>query len=54
MKKKEGAVLHEKLFVAVNKVLRENNSCLTNKIEKVIKKSIRKIVKKTDKRKENI
>jgi hypothetical protein len=41
--------LKEKLVIAVNKVLHANKSELTNKIEKVVNKSIEKIVKKTDK-----
>ena len=41
--------LDEKLRAAVQKVLLEYKTELTDKIEKVINNSIRKIVKKTDK-----
>ncbi len=49
MKKKEIKPLKEKLLEAVNKVLTDNKSNLTNKIEKLVKKSIKRIVKKSDK-----
>lgn len=41
--------LKEKLTAAVNKILQDNKSELTNKIEKVVNRSIKKIVRKTDK-----
>jgi hypothetical protein len=41
--------LREKLMLAVHKVLKDNKSELTDKIQKVVNKSIKKIVKKTDK-----
>ena len=41
--------LKVKLIAAVNKVLKDNKSELTDKIQKVIDKSIKKIVKRTDK-----
>ena len=41
--------LREKLVLAVHKVLKDNKSELTDKIQKVVNKSIKKIVKKTDK-----
>lgn len=41
--------LKEKLLVAVNRVLKTNKLDVTNKVEKVVKKSIKRIVKKTDK-----
>jgi len=49
MKKKKIEPLKEKLLKAVNRVLEDNKYDLTNKIEKVVKKSIKRIVKKTDK-----
>lgn len=45
----EKKTLKEKLITAVNKVLQANKSDLTNKIEKVVNKSMKKIVKSTDK-----
>lgn len=50
MKRKEGKALKEKLIVAVKKTLKENDAVLTDKIEKVIKKSIKQIVKKSSKK----
>jgi hypothetical protein len=47
MKKKEGKVLKAKLIAAVKKVLKENNSLLTVKIEKVVNRSVKKIIKKS-------
>jgi len=41
--------LKDKLIVVVHKVLKENKSELTDKIQKEINKSIKKIEKKTDK-----
>ena len=53
MKKIEKTVpakpLKDKLIAAVHKVLIENKSVLTDKIQKVINKSIKKITKKTGK-----
>jgi hypothetical protein len=43
MKKKEGKVLKEKLIAAVKKTLKENDALLTNKIEKTVKKAIKKL-----------
>jgi hypothetical protein len=40
--------LKDKLIAAVHKVLNENKAELTFKIEKLVKKSIKRIVKKTD------
>ena len=51
MKKTEIKSLKEKLLVAIKKVLKNNKSDLTNKIEKIVKKSIKNIVKKTGKKK---
>ena len=51
MKKKEKKVLKEKLLTAIKRVLKTNNASLTNKIEKILKKSIKKIADKTDIRK---
>lgn len=45
----EKKTLKEKLTAAVNKILQDNKSELTNKIEKVVNRSIKKIVRKTDK-----
>jgi hypothetical protein len=41
--------LKEKLFSAVHKVLKDNKAEMTDKIQKIINKSIEKIVKRTDK-----
>jgi hypothetical protein len=48
MKKSEVKPLKEKLMDAVNKVLLDNKAELTNKIDKVVRKSVKKIVKKTE------
>jgi hypothetical protein len=45
MKKKEGKVLKEKLLLAVKKILKDNNAVLTGKIEKLVNKAVKKIVK---------
>lgn len=50
MKKKEGKALKQKLIVAVKKTLKDNDAVLTDKIEKVVKKSIKQIVKKSSKK----
>jgi hypothetical protein len=47
MSKKERKVFKEKLIAAVKKILKANNTQLTAKIEKVVKKSVRQIVKKS-------
>ena len=47
MSKKERKVFQEKLIAAVKKILKANNTQLTAKIEKVVKKSVRQIVKKS-------
>lgn len=49
MGKKKIKLLKEKLLAAVNKVLKDNKTELTNKIESVVMKSINRIVKKSDK-----
>jgi len=41
--------LKEKLMTAVHKILKDNKSEMTNKIQKVVNKSIKKIVKKANK-----
>jgi ElaB/YqjD/DUF883 family membrane-anchored ribosome-binding protein len=41
--------LTDKLMAAVHKVLKANKSELTDKMQKVVNKSIKKIVKNTDK-----
>jgi hypothetical protein len=48
MEKKETKPLKEQLLETINKVLKDNKTNFTTKIEKVVKKSIRRIVKKTD------
>jgi hypothetical protein len=47
-KKIEVKPLKEKLMDAVNKVLQDNKAELTNKIDKVVRKSVKKIAKKTE------
>lgn len=49
MQKKDKTSLHEKLWEAVKSVFKEHKSELTPKMEKSVKKPIRKIVKRTDK-----
>lgn len=51
MKKKTNKALKAKLVLAIKKVLKENESKLSVEIEKAIKKSIKRIVKKTDNKK---
>ena len=45
MKKKEGKELQQKLLLAVKKILKDNNALLTEKIERLVHKSVKKIVK---------
>ena len=52
MKKKERKVLKGKLLTAIKKVLKDNQDELKSKTEKAIKKSIKQIAWKTDKKKE--
>ena len=54
MKKKERKVLRAKLLTAINKVLKDNKDVLKNKTVRAIKKSIKQIVQKTDKKKKII
>ncbi len=49
MKKNERKELKEKLLTAIKKVIHDNKADLTNKAEKAFKKSIKQIVKKTNK-----
>ena len=49
MLKKETKSLKQKLFDAMNKVLKNNKTIITNKIGKVLQKAIKQIVKKSDK-----
>ncbi len=42
--------LKSKLIAAVHKVLKDNKAELTDKIQNVVNKSIKRIVKKTDKK----
>ena len=51
MKKTEKKVLRGKLLTAVSKVLRDNKDDIKKKTLKAINKSIKQIVKKTDKKK---
>lgn len=51
MKKKERKVLKGKLLTAIKKVLKDNKDELKNKTAKAIKKSIKRIALKTDKKK---
>jgi len=50
MKKKERKSLLEKLVVAVTKVVKDNNTRLTDKVENMIGKPIRQIIKKENKK----
>ncbi len=45
MKKKERKTLSGKLLVAINLVLKDNNAEQTNKIEKSVVKSVKRITK---------
>ncbi len=54
MKKKDRKVLKKKLLTAINKVLKDNKDVLKNKTVRAIKKSIKQIVQKTDKKKKII
>ena len=49
MKKKIATSLKTKLFEAIKKALKENKLVFTTKIEKIVSKSIKQIVKRTDK-----
>lgn len=51
MKKKAMKALREKLLVAIKKVVKDNKAYLSNKGEKNLKESIKRIVKKTNKEK---
>ncbi|MDI9340991.1 MAG: hypothetical protein QM534_10525 [Sediminibacterium sp.] len=48
MEKKSKKPLKEKLFVAINKVLKGDKTGVTKKTDKVVKKSIKRIVKKAN------
>ena len=48
MKNKTRKALRTKLLAEIEAVIKRNKVNLSNKIEKVLKKSIRKIVKKVD------
>lgn len=54
MKKNERKVLKVKLLTAINKVLKDNKDDLKNKTKIAIKKSIKQIVKNTDKKKKSV
>jgi len=47
MTKKERKAFKEKLITAVKKILKANETVLTAKIEKFVKKSVQRIVKKS-------
>lgn len=47
MTKKERKAFEEKLITAVKKILKANETVLTAKIEKFVKKSVQRIVKKS-------
>ena len=49
MEKKKLKPLKEKLLESVNKVLKDNKSEFTDKIQKTVNKFVKRIVKKTDK-----
>ena len=53
MKKKEKKVMKAKLFTAIKQVLKVNNAFLSDKAEATLKKSIKQIVKKTDKKRKD-
>lgn len=48
MKKEQSKALKGKLLAAINKVLRASKADLTDKTQKVVTKSIKRIVQKTD------
>jgi len=50
MKKKKRKAFKEKIIIAVKKILKDNDTVLTDKIEKVVKKSIKQIVNKSSKK----
>ena len=52
MKKSEQKAMKKKLLVSFKKLLQANKAELTNKIEKTLKKSIKKIVKSNNKKKQ--
>jgi hypothetical protein len=53
MEKKKLIPLKTKLLTAVNKVLKDNKAVLTKNMNKVVRKSVKRIVKKTDKQFKN-
>ena len=50
MKKKKRKAFKEKIIIAVKKTLKDNDTVLTDKIEKVVKKSIKQIINKSSKK----
>ena len=54
MKHKKRKALRIKLLTEIKSVIKQNKIGMSNKIEKAIKKSIRKLVKKTDIKKTNV
>ncbi len=50
MKKNEAKAIKHKLIVAVEKVLTDNNTDLIIKIEKDVKKSMKEVSKKSNKK----
>jgi ABC-type transport system involved in Fe-S cluster assembly fused permease/ATPase subunit len=51
MKKNERKAIQQKLFAAFITILEKNDASLTHKTEKAIKKTLKKIAKKTEKEK---
>jgi predicted transcriptional regulator len=51
MKKQERKALKNKIMTSIKKVLKDNKTELTSKIEKAVKNSIKKLVKNSGKEK---
>ena len=51
MEKQERKKLKEKILTGIKKVLKNNNTELTNKIEKAVSKAVKQSVKGTNKKK---
>jgi hypothetical protein len=54
MKNKDKKLLRTKLLTSIKKVIKDNNANLSKRVEKDLKKSVRQIVKKTDKEKTGV
>ena len=50
MKKKKRKAFKEKIIIAVKKTLKDNDTVITDKIEKVVKKSVKQIINKSSKK----